>query len=132
VDLRDLYHHAQKHAEDGQFEEAEALYAQIERDTDDRPLKAMVGNDLGCLAQLRGDTVTARSRYERALEIHADCEPARQNLAQLFAESRCRNLDGDEVGTVRVAILSFLFNWPSTGGGIIHTVELATFLKRAG
>jgi hypothetical protein len=32
----------------------------------------------------------------------------------------------------RVAILSFLFNWPSTGGGNIHTVELATFLGRAG
>ena len=31
-----------------------------------------------------------------------------------------------------MAILSFLFNWPSTGGGIIHTVELAQFLERAG
>ena len=26
---------------------------------------------------------------------------------------------------IRIAILSFLFNWPSTGGGNIHTVELA-------
>ena len=34
--------------------------------------------------------------------------------------------------TSRVAILSFLFNWPSIGGGNIHTVELATFLARAG
>lgn len=33
---------------------------------------------------------------------------------------------------IRVAILSLLFNWPSTGGGIIHTVELAAFLARAG
>src|SRR5690606_25154194 len=32
----------------------------------------------------------------------------------------------------KLAIVSFLFNWPSTGGGIIHTVELATFLQRAG
>jgi glycosyltransferase involved in cell wall biosynthesis len=32
----------------------------------------------------------------------------------------------------RVAILSFLFNWPATGGGNIHTVELADFLARAG
>lgn len=32
----------------------------------------------------------------------------------------------------RIAILSFLFNWPSTGGGIIHTVELAKFLRLAG
>lgn len=33
---------------------------------------------------------------------------------------------------VRVAIISFLFNWPSTGGGIVHTVELASFLQRDG
>ncbi len=32
----------------------------------------------------------------------------------------------------RVALVSFLFNWPSTGGGIIHTVELGQFLARAG
>src|SRR5205807_3881176 len=35
-------------------------------------------------------------------------------------------------GRIRVVILSFLFNWPSTGGGIVHTVELAQFLIRAG
>jgi hypothetical protein len=33
---------------------------------------------------------------------------------------------------VRVAILSFLFNWPSTGGGNHHTAELAKFLAQAG
>jgi glycosyltransferase involved in cell wall biosynthesis len=35
-------------------------------------------------------------------------------------------------GAVRVAILSFLFNWPSTGGGNHHTAELTHFLARAG
>ena len=34
--------------------------------------------------------------------------------------------------TIRVAILSFLFNWPSTGGGNHHTAELAKFLALAG
>jgi glycosyltransferase involved in cell wall biosynthesis len=33
---------------------------------------------------------------------------------------------------VRIAILSFLFNWPSTGGGNHHTAETARFLGRAG
>jgi len=33
---------------------------------------------------------------------------------------------------IRVAILSFLFNWPSTGGGNMHTAGLVEFLKRAG
>lgn len=34
--------------------------------------------------------------------------------------------------TVRVAILSLLFNWPSTGGGTVHTFELARELGTAG
>ena len=33
---------------------------------------------------------------------------------------------------VRVALLSFLFNWPSTGGGNVHTLELVRFLTLAG
>jgi glycosyltransferase involved in cell wall biosynthesis len=33
---------------------------------------------------------------------------------------------------VRVAVLSFLFNWPSTGGGNMHTAGLVDFLARAG
>src|SRR5262249_27581804 len=33
---------------------------------------------------------------------------------------------------VKVAIVSFLFNWPTGGGGNIHTAELAAFLQRAG
>ena len=32
----------------------------------------------------------------------------------------------------RLAIVSLLFNWPSTGGGIVHTAELAEFLSRDG
>jgi tetratricopeptide (TPR) repeat protein len=32
----------------------------------------------------------------------------------------------------RIAILSFLFNWPSTGGGNMHTAGLVEFLGRSG
>lgn len=32
----------------------------------------------------------------------------------------------------RVAVLSLLFNWPSTGGGNVHTAELTKFLAAAG
>ena len=34
--------------------------------------------------------------------------------------------------TIRVAMVSFLFNWPSTGGGNHHTAELAAFLACGG
>ncbi len=33
---------------------------------------------------------------------------------------------------VRIAVLSFLFNWPSTGGGNMHTAGLVDFLGRDG
>jgi len=33
---------------------------------------------------------------------------------------------------IRIAVLSLLFNWPSTGGGNMHTAGLVEFLKRAG
>jgi hypothetical protein len=39
---------------------------------------------------------------------------------------------GEPDAPVKVAIVSFLFNWPSTGGGIVHTVELGKFLAKAG
>jgi hypothetical protein len=32
----------------------------------------------------------------------------------------------------KVALLSLLFNWPTTGGGNVHSYELALFLTRAG
>ena len=32
----------------------------------------------------------------------------------------------------RIGIVSLLFNWPSTGGGTVHTAELARFLTRVG
>jgi glycosyltransferase involved in cell wall biosynthesis len=32
----------------------------------------------------------------------------------------------------KIAIVSFLYNWPSTGGGNIHTTELVQFLERSG
>jgi glycosyltransferase involved in cell wall biosynthesis len=41
-------------------------------------------------------------------------------------------IEGEGNRPIRVAILSFLFNWPSTGGGNHHTAEPAHFLARAG
>ena len=39
------------------------------------------------------------------------------------------NLAGTRLeDAARVAVLSFLFNWPSTGGGNMHTAGLVDFL----
>ncbi len=70
------------------------------------------------------------------------CRPAAHSSGgehqRLSEHARCPHGAASPQGTAnrsphcKVAILSFLFDWPSTGGGIIHTVELAKFLIRAG
>ena len=47
-------------------------------------------------------------------------------------EGRGSNPEAREPGPVRVAVLSLLFNWPSTGGGNMHTAGLVDFLGRDG
>ena len=104
-------------------------------DGDDR-LKALATGELATLAALAGDFNAARAGFRAALALDPACRPARLNLDLLRAEG----LDDDAPappaapipGRVRVAILSLLFNWPSTGGGTVHTQELAHFLQRAG
>jgi len=38
----------------------------------------------------------------------------------------------EEAAPTKIAVVSLLFNWPSTGGGNIHTWELVKFLGKAG
>jgi glycosyltransferase involved in cell wall biosynthesis len=78
-----------------------------------------------------------RSRQGQCAEIVA-LSGARQEASALL-DRRDMNSAADSttslaapVGHSKVAIVSFLFNWPSTGGGIVHTVELAQFLARSG
>tara|TARA_R110002111_G_scaffold256739_1_gene324158 strand:+ start:1231 stop:3423 length:2193 start_codon:yes stop_codon:yes gene_type:complete len=58
--------------------------------------------------------------------------PPRNSLihANRLLESNDQLLDSGQ--TKKIAIISFLYNWPSTGGGNIHTTELVQFLGRAG
>jgi glycosyltransferase involved in cell wall biosynthesis len=132
-------------AEAGRHAEAILLYEGLMKKVKDARLQALVGNDLAALATLTGDPEAARRGFQAALALDADCEPARANLALLeedfpapetgpAATGQAASGAGaaGDAGAVRVAVLSFLFNWPSTGGGIVHTVELARFLQRAG
>lgn len=47
---------------------------------------------------------------------------------QLITPSEAKIPENDS----KIAVISFLYNWPSTGGGNIHTTELVQFLSRAG
>ncbi len=107
---------------------------------------ALAANDRAALAAAPGDLSAALAGFTAALEIDALCWPAHYNLAMLEgennrprvglrqAETSADPIPGlyDNSSKTRVAVVSFLFNWPSTGGGIVHTFELCQFIRAAG
>lgn len=105
----------------GRYDEAAALYAESEP-TDDLQQQALGANDRAVLAAMIQRRGVARRWLREALRLDPDCQSASENVRRLELEPR----DG-----VRVLVISLLFNWPSTGGGTIHTQELCTFLTRA-
>jgi glycosyltransferase involved in cell wall biosynthesis len=135
-------------ADAGRIADAERLYERLAAGNSDPRRVALAQNDLATLAAARGDRAAARDGFAAALRLDPGCAPARHNLTVLDApdlalapllalEPTLGQASGDPPGAdpsppVRVAVVSFLFNWPSTGGGIVHTVELGRFLREAG
>lgn len=141
---RQRYRQACQWAAQGRTQEARRLYEALAAEAVEPALQALVHNDLGTLAAVAGDLETARREYRQALALDAACLPARRNLellqtdpaplataAPVAPKSKVPAASASPSST-KVAVVSFLFNWPSTGGGIVHTVELAQFLARAG
>jgi glycosyltransferase involved in cell wall biosynthesis len=139
------YERAGRLAEEGHYLQARRLYEGLQSKAPDQRRRALVRNDLAALAAVDGDPEAARLGFEAAIAIDAACEVARDNLALLQADhptvptvampARQASVPAAapaEPEPVKVAILSFLFNWPSTGGGTVHTYELARFLAKAG
>jgi len=137
-------------AEQGRYDEARQFYGGLTDGATEPRLKALVANDLAVLAAIEGRLGEAIQGWEGAIDADETLLPARLNRDLINAELALGSTGGpagepvlapkqtpvsepaDPEGPVRVAILSFLFNWPSTGGGNIHTVELARFLACAG
>jgi glycosyltransferase involved in cell wall biosynthesis len=143
--LRTLHFHACHLAELGELTEASRLLESVLQSANDPSLQALILNDLAVVAALSGDLVKARQGFQTALARKPDCPSALVNAALLAADdvSASPLLNAGAAGlpivppnvetrAVKIAILSFLFNWPSTGGGNVHTAELALFLGRAG
>jgi glycosyltransferase involved in cell wall biosynthesis len=145
LDTRQVYGNACRLVKNGEYQKARQLYDRLNAQVTDTQLESLVCNDLAALVALEGDVDRAQAGFQEALAIDGSCEPAKLNLALLESPEWATNrssgaspaasLPSGPTGRNRrckVAILSFLFNWPSTGGGIIHTVELAQFLTQAG
>lgn len=137
-----LYRRASESVVAGDRDEAERLYRQIESGSPSPRERALLLNDRAVLAAMSGDHAKARQGLEAALSLDADCTCARDNLDafndEIVVEPSLSPDDRDQHRVVpterakRIAVVSFFFNWPSTGGGIIHTVELIRFLAKAG
>lgn len=99
-------------------------------------MQALCHSDLGVLLAARGEIDTARQQLELALRADANCEAARANLQRLAArtasEPAIASVSDNAPAGRKIAILSFLFNWPSSGGGVMHTVGLGKALVNAG
>jgi glycosyltransferase involved in cell wall biosynthesis/predicted O-methyltransferase YrrM len=145
-----IYWEAYTLAEQGRYEDARRLYETLLAGAAETRVKALVANDLATLAALEGRIDEALDGWRKALETDATCLPSRLNRDLANAELALASHHGPayepalvrkpafplesspRTGPIRVAILSFLFNWPSTGGGTVHTFELARFLARTG
>ena len=122
------------------------LLDRVSERTQDSRLAALAQNNLATLLVLDGDLESARAAFRQALSLDPGCESARANLACLKSPEPSGPVEPSfravkpanglkatpPPSRCKVALVSFLFNWPSTGGGIVHTYELAQFLGKAG
>jgi glycosyltransferase involved in cell wall biosynthesis len=121
-------------------QQAEAgLRRLLSEQVEDRQLESLVHNDLGVLLAARGESEQARGEFAAALAADPACAAARANLEALgpgtaagpavVAAAPVREVSEE---ALRVALVSLLFNWPSSGGGVMHTVGLGKALVGAG
>lgn len=93
-------------------------------------LRARIHNDLGVLATLQEQFALAADEFSAAVTNDPAWAVPSTNWDRLPIQYRRRAYAASR--RTRIAIISLLFNWPSTGGGTIHTAETARFLTRAG
>ena len=150
-ELPRLYRRASTHALDGEHDEALKMLEKLIRENYPDHMKALAHNAIGAIRGLREEYPEAIESFRTALRLNEHCLDARLNLdliASFFPDFRqdpaaahgvqangvpaVAPRQDEEAARVRVAVLSFLFNWPTSGGGNIHTVELVDFLGRSG
>ena len=112
----------------------DCLQARLNRDLLDAEMSlSQSANDFGglTLAPAPGSGAPIQERFpgEVDLPVNASFESPRMLAQPRRSSTEFARQPG---APVRVAILSLLFNWPSTGGGNHHTAEMAQFLGWAG
>lgn len=83
--------------------------------------------------KLRLDLGTERVAARWESLFLANLKPPSNHVGQSSLESsQEKEAASTRSKSIRVAIVSMLFNWPTFGGGNIHTYDLARFLEKSG
>ncbi|MFH1303418.1 MAG: glycosyltransferase family 4 protein [Planctomycetota bacterium] len=119
-------------AMNGLLLDAQALFQEL-AEQEESSSHSLVFNNLAAVKAALGETSAARQLFEQALTFTTEYKPAVQNLKFLNQQFPAETENQKHRGVARrIAIVSLLFSWPSTGGGTVHTKELAQFLVQAG
>lgn len=95
--------------------------------------KSEILNGLAAVLAAEGHEFQARAACDLALRVDPNDTNVKETLQLLLEGTRSLSGGGKvKERPFKIAILSLLFNWPSTGGGIVHTYELAVALGYAG
>ncbi len=116
----------------GEFSASRRALCQLVQEAGTPADRASVISDLAALSAAAGHRRAATRAWQRAAALHPGNTATGRNLAMLQFRTPDVNHSADTNPRLRVAILSLLFNWPSTGGGTVHTMELAAALSQRG
>jgi glycosyltransferase involved in cell wall biosynthesis len=122
------YHRLSRLALSGRRQQALEGFNQLLLTVEDSSLRARIFNDFGVLAKVDGRVEEAIQALQTAQEL----DPAWQIPGENLRRATSHSSGQPQVRPTRIAIISLLFNWPSTGGGTVHTAETAKFLSQAG
>jgi len=101
----------------------------------DKKLAALCHNDLGVLLAAKGEKAAAKAEFTASLQACPECAAAQENLLRLGLTEPVKSLKQSSLPSSqkpKIAILSLLFNWPSSGGGVMNTVGTGKALLQAG
>ncbi len=129
--VRDEYLSARDLAVQGDRDGSRSRLTALDADGVPDEFRALAINDLAVLAVADGGPPDL-ARFRAALARDPNCGPARANLSCLSEERGRWSYTPPDRRARRIAVVSLLFNWPSTGGGNVHSTELAKFLSMAG
>ncbi len=124
---------ASLHAEAGLLLEAQAEFQELLSETSSP--SSLLLNNLAAVEASLGNIDLAEQLFDQAAALESTHSAVDQNQRFLKQQRRSTNTErshSENEQRRRIAIVSLLFNWPSTGGGTVHTKELADFLTREG